>query len=172
MRHLSILLAPVLLAACTFQDDDADPSGAGGSGGAGSGPTTSSTVTSGDATTTSTTTGGGTPIDLPKDDNFDEDSTADDALPTNVAAPTQLAPEEGSLVAITSDDRLVYSTPGGLLTLIYIGNMSFGAGLSYGIKVLFIAAAGGFTSPRNAASHPCWSPRTIRARTSSPRSSP
>ena len=29
--------------------------------------------------------------------------------------------------------------------------MSFGAGLTYGIKVLFIAAAGGFTTPRNAA---------------------
>jgi len=40
---------------------------------------------------------------------------------------------------------------GGIMTLLHFGNMSFGAGLSYGIKVLFIAAAGGFTSPRNAA---------------------
>lgn len=117
MRHLSILLAPVLLVACTFKDDDADTRGPGGSGGSGSGPSTTSTVTSGDAAATSSSTGGSTPIDLPKDDNFDEDSTADDALPTTVAAPTQLVPEEGTLVAITSDDRLVYSTPGGLLTL-------------------------------------------------------
>jgi branched-chain amino acid transport system permease protein len=35
--------------------------------------------------------------------------------------------------------------------LLYFGNMSFGAGLTYGLKVLFIAAAGGFSTPRNSA---------------------
>ncbi len=40
---------------------------------------------------------------------------------------------------------------GGYLALLYFGNMSFGAGLTYGLKVLFIAAAGGFSTPRMAA---------------------
>ena len=40
---------------------------------------------------------------------------------------------------------------GGLLAIAYFGNMSFGAGLTYGLKVLFIAAAGGFSTPRAAA---------------------
>ncbi len=40
---------------------------------------------------------------------------------------------------------------GGLLAVLYFGNMSFGAGLTYGLKVLFIAAAGGFSMPRSAA---------------------
>jgi branched-chain amino acid transport system permease protein len=39
----------------------------------------------------------------------------------------------------------------GVLALLHFGNMSFGAGLNYGLKVLFIAAAGGFSTPRNAA---------------------
>jgi branched-chain amino acid transport system permease protein len=40
---------------------------------------------------------------------------------------------------------------GGFLAILHFGNMSFGAGLSYGLKVLFIAAAGGFSTPRMAA---------------------
>lgn len=36
---------------------------------------------------------------------------------------------------------------GGVLAVMHFGNMSFGAGLTYGLKVLFIAAAGGFASP-------------------------
>ncbi len=40
---------------------------------------------------------------------------------------------------------------GGVLALLHFGNMSFGAGLTYGLKVLFIAAAGGFSTPRMAA---------------------
>jgi branched-chain amino acid transport system permease protein len=40
---------------------------------------------------------------------------------------------------------------GGVAAVLYFGNMSFGAGLSYGLKVLFIAAAGGFSTPRLAA---------------------
>lgn len=45
----------------------------------------------------------------------------------------------------------ILSAIGGLLAIAYFGNMSFGAGLTYGLKVLFIAAAGGFSTPRAAA---------------------
>lgn len=40
---------------------------------------------------------------------------------------------------------------GGMLATLFFGNMSFGAGLSYGLKVLFIASAGGFSKPFHAA---------------------
>jgi branched-chain amino acid transport system permease protein len=40
---------------------------------------------------------------------------------------------------------------GGILATVYFGNMSFGAGLTYGLKVLFITSAGGFSSPLVAA---------------------
>ncbi len=40
---------------------------------------------------------------------------------------------------------------GGMLAVLYFGNMSFGAGLTYGLKVLFIASAGGFSRPMHAA---------------------
>jgi branched-chain amino acid transport system permease protein len=40
---------------------------------------------------------------------------------------------------------------GGMLALLYFGNMSFGSGLIYALKVLFIASAGGFTAPLPAA---------------------
>lgn len=43
------------------------------------------------------------------------------------------------------------SLAGGILAVLYFGNMSFGAGLTYGLKVLFIAAAGGFSTPLMAA---------------------
>jgi branched-chain amino acid transport system permease protein len=39
---------------------------------------------------------------------------------------------------------------GGMLSVLYFGNMSFGAGIVYGLKVLFIASAGGFSSPLRA----------------------
>jgi branched-chain amino acid transport system permease protein len=39
----------------------------------------------------------------------------------------------------------------GMLATLYFGNMSFGAGLTYGLKVLFIASAGGFAKPVHAA---------------------
>ncbi len=40
---------------------------------------------------------------------------------------------------------------GGVLATLFFGNMSFGAGLTYGLKVLFIASAGGFSKPIHAA---------------------
>lgn len=40
---------------------------------------------------------------------------------------------------------------GGMLALLYFGNMSFGSGLTYALKVLFIASAGGFSAPLPAA---------------------
>lgn len=55
------------------------------------------------------------------------------------------------VVSYTAFASGVLAMAGGIMTLLHFGNMSFGAGLSYGIKVLFIAAAGGFTTPRNAA---------------------
>lgn len=43
------------------------------------------------------------------------------------------------------------SACGGMLALLYFGNMSFGSGLTYALKVLFIASAGGFSAPLPAA---------------------
>ncbi len=45
----------------------------------------------------------------------------------------------------------VLAALGGMLATLYFGNMSFGAGLTYGLKVLFITSAGGFSSPARAA---------------------
>ena len=39
----------------------------------------------------------------------------------------------------------------GMLAVLYFGNMSFGSGLVYGLKLLFITSAGGFSSPLRAA---------------------
>lgn len=55
------------------------------------------------------------------------------------------------VVVLTATASGVLSCIGGVLALFYFGNMSFGAGLTYGLKVLFIAAAGGFSTPRHAA---------------------
>ncbi len=55
------------------------------------------------------------------------------------------------VITLTAAASGFIAMAGGILTLLHFGNMSFGAGLTYGIKVLFIAAAGGFTTPRNAA---------------------
>jgi branched-chain amino acid transport system permease protein len=55
------------------------------------------------------------------------------------------------VVISTATASGVMSCAGGVLALLHFGNMSFGAGLNYGLKVLFIASAGGFANPRNAA---------------------
>ena len=55
------------------------------------------------------------------------------------------------VVVSTATASGIMSCIGGILALLHFGNMSFGAGLTYGLKVLFIAAAGGFTTPRMAA---------------------
>ncbi len=39
----------------------------------------------------------------------------------------------------------------GILAVLYFGNMSFGSGLVFGLKILFITSAGGFSSPLRAA---------------------
>jgi branched-chain amino acid transport system permease protein len=54
-------------------------------------------------------------------------------------------------IILTAATSSVMALTGGLLAVLYFGNMSFGAGLTYGLKVLFIAAAGGFSTPRTAA---------------------
>lgn len=73
------------------------------------------------------------------------------AVAEEPVAAALLGTDVAKVVSFTALASGLIAMAGGLLTLLYIGNMSFGAGLSYGIKVLFIAAAGGFTSPRNAA---------------------
>jgi branched-chain amino acid transport system permease protein len=54
-------------------------------------------------------------------------------------------------IILTAAASSIMALLGGLLAVLYFGNMSFGAGLTYGLKVLFIAAAGGFSTPRMAA---------------------
>ncbi len=44
-----------------------------------------------------------------------------------------------------------FAVIGGIIATIYYGNMSFGAGLTFGLKTLFIASAGGFSRPLYAA---------------------
>ncbi|KAB2892727.1 MAG: branched-chain amino acid ABC transporter permease, partial [Burkholderiaceae bacterium] len=39
----------------------------------------------------------------------------------------------------------------GVLAALYYGNIGFGAGLVYGLKILFITAVGGYLSPVRAA---------------------
>ncbi len=41
----------------------------------------------------------------------------------------------------------VFASLAGILAVLYFGNMSFGSGLIFGLKLLFITAAGGFTNP-------------------------
>ncbi len=55
------------------------------------------------------------------------------------------------VVVSTAAASAMMSLSAGVLAVLYFGNMSFGAGLNYGLKVLFIAAAGGFSTPRMAA---------------------
>jgi branched-chain amino acid transport system permease protein len=54
-------------------------------------------------------------------------------------------------IILTATASAVMALLGGVLAVLYFGNMSFGAGLTYGLKILFIAAAGGFSTPRMAA---------------------
>lgn len=41
----------------------------------------------------------------------------------------------------------LYAILGGILAAVYFGNIGFGAGLVFGLKVLFLSAAGGFAAP-------------------------
>jgi branched-chain amino acid transport system permease protein len=43
------------------------------------------------------------------------------------------------------------ATLAGVLAGLYYGNISFGTGLVYGLKVLFVTAVGGYLSPMRAA---------------------
>jgi branched-chain amino acid transport system permease protein len=56
-----------------------------------------------------------------------------------------------AVVMLTAAAAGAMACLGGVAAVLYFGNMSFGSGLSYGLKVLFIAAAGGFSTPRMAA---------------------
>jgi branched-chain amino acid transport system permease protein len=55
------------------------------------------------------------------------------------------------VIISTAAASAIMALAGGVLAVLYFGNMSFGAGLTYGLKVLFIAVAGGFSTPRMAA---------------------
>ncbi|MGB8817638.1 MAG: branched-chain amino acid ABC transporter permease [Rhizobiaceae bacterium] len=70
-----------------------------------------------------------------------DDPLAAAALGTNPLRVTQSAIISGGALAAI----------GGMLAVLYFGNMSFGSGLIYALKVLFIASAGGFSSPLAAA---------------------
>jgi branched-chain amino acid transport system permease protein len=45
----------------------------------------------------------------------------------------------------------MFASLAGILAVLYFGNMSFGSGLVFGLKILFITSAGGFSSPLRAA---------------------
>ena len=70
-----------------------------------------------------------------------DDPAAADLCGTNAAKVRRNAVLAGGILAAF----------GGMLATLYFGNMSFGAGLTYGLKILFIASAGGFSSPARAA---------------------
>jgi len=55
------------------------------------------------------------------------------------------------IVVLTIGLASALAAVGGMLAVLYFGNMSFGSGLTYGLKVLFISAAGGFSRPLFAA---------------------
>jgi branched-chain amino acid transport system permease protein len=66
-----------------------------------------------------------------------DDKPAASLLGINVERVTNLAIIIGGAFAVIA----------GILAVLYFGNMSFGSGLIFGLKLLFITAAGGFTSP-------------------------
>jgi branched-chain amino acid transport system permease protein len=45
----------------------------------------------------------------------------------------------------------LFAALAGILAALYYGNIGFGAGLTYGLKVLFVTAVGGYLSPAHAA---------------------
>jgi branched-chain amino acid transport system permease protein len=59
--------------------------------------------------------------------------------------------DTGRVIALAIAAGGALSAIGGMLALLYFGNMSFGSGLTYALKVLFIASAGSFSSPLAAA---------------------
>lgn len=116
MRRFTTFFVPLFLFACGGNSDSDNLTTTAGVGGSGAG------IAAGGGEPTGGSTGAGAgnqgdPLDFPTDDDFAEDATADDLLDPMVAAPTQLTAEDGSLVAITSDDRIVYSTSDGVYTI-------------------------------------------------------
>jgi branched-chain amino acid transport system permease protein len=66
-----------------------------------------------------------------------DDKQAASLIGINVKRVTHLAIIIGGAFAVIA----------GILAVLYFGNMSFGSGLIFGLKLLFVTAAGGFTSP-------------------------
>jgi branched-chain amino acid transport system permease protein len=69
-------------------------------------------------------------------------AVSDDPLATRLTGNDDKAITKAAIIAGGG-----YAILAGLLAAIYFGNIGFGAGLVFGLKVLFISAAGGFAAP-------------------------
>jgi hypothetical protein len=112
MRRVTTGITACLLVACsdastTPQGDPGVPEGTGGS----SVSSSSSGASGGSAPDP------GDPLDFPNDDFSNEDSTGDDLLDPLITAPTQLTADDGVLIAITADDRVVYRRADGVFSI-------------------------------------------------------
>jgi hypothetical protein len=123
MRNV-IWAAPLWLISCTQSaaEQVSPPPGSGSGGATGStSATTTTAVTTGTTSTTATTGAGGqggggdpTKVELTLTETSNENATVDDALPTALTKPVELASGDAALVDITVDDRLVYNAKGSL----------------------------------------------------------
>ncbi len=109
MRRLTASLVASLLFGCSdAAEQTTHDQGAGGGTG---GDATSGSASGGHTGSGGSTGSGGIDsLDFPSDDDFDEDARSDDLLDPTITAPLRLAEDDGSLVAMTSDDRIVYRT--------------------------------------------------------------
>ena len=73
-------------------------------------------------------------------------AVSDDPLAAELVGVSRSSVTAGAVIVGGS-----YAILTGFLAAIYFGNIGFGTGLVFGLKVLFIAAAGGFSIPRHAA---------------------
>lgn len=73
-------------------------------------------------------------------------ATSDDPLAAELCGVSRSAVTGAAAMAGGS-----YAIAAGFLAAVYFGNIGFGAGLVFGLKVLFVASAGGFSVPRHAA---------------------
>lgn len=73
-------------------------------------------------------------------------AVADDSLAASLSGINTLHITKVAIIA-----GGLFAVIGGVIATIYYGNMSYSAGLTYGLKVLFIASAGSFSRPLHAA---------------------
>ena len=117
MRRLNLSVAICLYACSSEATDSADDGAVGGGGSTGAPSATTTTTASGGAGGGQSTGSGTDPLDFPSDDDFAEDATADDALSATITAPVRLIIGDGTPVAMTSDDRVVYTTSAGVFSM-------------------------------------------------------